>query len=123
MPGGGLGAPAPLTGFIILHGLLYSAFGVASPFLPSFIVAAEVEVLFLIEPWLLSVLTAGRRDCVAALADAPPRRMPNAARQQHKFCWCSNPEIGRALTLKAASNAASLALVLCSLANRCRRHR
>jgi hypothetical protein len=35
----------------------YSAFGVASPFLPSFIVAAEVEVLFLIEPWLLSVLT------------------------------------------------------------------
>jgi hypothetical protein len=28
MPGGGLRAPAPLAGFIILYGLLYSAFGV-----------------------------------------------------------------------------------------------
>jgi hypothetical protein len=44
MPGGGLGAPAPVAG------LLYSAFGVASQYLPSFIVAAEVVVLFLIEP-------------------------------------------------------------------------
>jgi hypothetical protein len=57
MPGGELHAPAPLAGFIIRYGLSYSAFGVASPFLPSFIVAAEVEVLFLIKPWLLSVLT------------------------------------------------------------------
>jgi hypothetical protein len=57
MPGGELRAPAPLAGFIIRYGPSYSAFGVASPFLPSFIVVAEVEVLFLIEPWLLSVLT------------------------------------------------------------------
>jgi hypothetical protein len=61
MPGGELHAPAPLAGFIIRYGLSYSAFGVASPFLPSFIVAAEVEVLFLIKPWLLSVLTPAAR--------------------------------------------------------------
>ena len=42
MSGGALRAPAPLAGFIILYMLLYSAFGVASPFLPSFIEARGV---------------------------------------------------------------------------------
>ncbi len=39
---GRLRAPAPLAGFIVLYALLYSAFGVASPFLPSFIVARGI---------------------------------------------------------------------------------
>ena len=42
MSGGALRAPAPLVGFIILYVLLYSAFGVASPFLPSFIEARGI---------------------------------------------------------------------------------
>lgn len=42
MSGGALRAPAPLAGFIILYVVLYSAFGVASPFLPSFIEARGI---------------------------------------------------------------------------------
>ena len=44
MSGGALRAPAPLAGFIILYVLLYSAFGVASPFLPSFIEARGIPL-------------------------------------------------------------------------------
>ena len=39
---GRLRAPAPLAGFIVLYALLYSAFGVTSPFLPSFIEARGI---------------------------------------------------------------------------------
>ena len=33
----------PLRGFIVLYALLYSAFGVASPFLPAFIEARDIS--------------------------------------------------------------------------------